>query len=107
VPDPLSVVEACAQLVRPGGQVFFSSINRNAKAFLFAIVGAEYLLRLLPRGTHEYRKLIRPSELGTWCRAARLEVTDISGLGYNPLSRRYSINQDASVNYLLAAQRLA
>jgi len=105
VPDPASVVAACAQLVRPGGQVFFSSINRNAKAFLFAIVGAEYLLRLLPRGTHEYRKLIRPSELGAWCRAAKLEVTDISGLGYNPLTRHYSINTDVSVNYLLAAQR--
>jgi len=107
VPDPASVVTACAQLVRPGGQVFFSSINRNAKAFLFAIIGAEYLLRLLPRGTHEYRKLIRPSELGAWCRAANLQVTDIGGLSYNPLTRHYRINQDVSVNYLLAAQRLA
>jgi len=106
VPQPASVVEACAQLVRPGGLVFFSSINRNAKAWLFAIVGAEYLLRLLPRGTHEYRKLIRPSELGAWCRAAQLEVSDISGLAYNPLTRHYSLGKDVSVNYLLAAQRL-
>jgi len=105
VPAPSSIVSACAQLVKPGGWVFFSTIHRNPKAFMWAIVGAEYLLRLLPRGTHEYRKLIRPSELGAWCRAAKLEVTDISGLGYNPLTRHYSINTDVSVNYLLAAQR--
>jgi len=105
VPNPASVVAACAQLVRPGGQVFFSSINRNAKAFLFAIVGAEYLLKLLPRGTHEYRKLIRPSELGAWCRHSDLDVTDLSGLSYNPVTRHYRISQDVSVNYLLAAKR--
>jgi 2-polyprenyl-6-hydroxyphenyl methylase/3-demethylubiquinone-9 3-methyltransferase len=105
VPDPASVVHACAQLVKPGGWVFFSSINRNLKAFLFAIVGAEYVLRLLPRGTHEYNKLVRPSELARDCRAGGLDVLQTRGMEYNPLTRRYWISHDTSVNYMLATRR--
>ena len=105
VPDPGSVVRACARLVKPGGLVFFSTINRNAKAFLFAIVGAEYVLRLLPRGTHEYARLIRPSELAAHCRAAGLAVEDITGMTYNPLARTYALGRDVDVNYLMAARR--
>ncbi len=105
VPDPASVVRACAQLVKPGGWVFFSSINRNLKAFLFAIVGAEYVLRLLPRGTHEYNKLVRPSELARDCRAGGLDVLQTRGMEYNPLTRRYWISHDTSVNYMLATRR--
>jgi 2-polyprenyl-6-hydroxyphenyl methylase / 3-demethylubiquinone-9 3-methyltransferase len=105
VPDPASTVAACARLVKPAGQVFFSTINRNAKSFLFAIVGAEYVLRLLPRGTHEYAKLIRPSELASHCRAAGLQVEDITGMTYNPLSRTYALGRDVDVNYLVAARR--
>ena len=105
VPDPASVVAACARLVRPGGWVFFSTINRNPKSFLFAIVGAEHVLRLLPRGTHEYRKLIRPSELAAACRAAGLEVTDLTGMTYNPFTKTYALGRDVDVNYLLGARR--
>lgn len=105
VPDPSSVVRACAALVKPGGQVFFSTLNRNLKAFLFAIVGAEYLLELLPKGTHEYARFIRPSELARWCRDAGLDVADSRGLEYNPLTRRYALTRDTSVNYLLACRR--
>jgi 2-polyprenyl-6-hydroxyphenyl methylase/3-demethylubiquinone-9 3-methyltransferase len=105
VPDPASVVQACADMVKPGGWVFFSTLNRNAKSFLFAIVGAEYLLNMLPRGTHEYAKMIRPSELASYCRHANLDVRQTSGLEYNPLTTRYSLNRDTSVNYLLATQR--
>ena len=105
VPDPASTVAACARLVKPGGHVFFSTINRNAKSFLFAIVGAEYVLRLLPRGTHEYAKFIRPSELATFCRAAGLDVEDITGMTYNPLARTYALGRDVDVNYLFAARR--
>ena len=101
VPDPASIVRACAQLVKHGGWVFFSTINRNPKAYLFAIIGAEYVLRLLPRGTHEFKKFIRPSELGAWCRAADLEVRDIIGLTYNPLTRRYKLEADVEVNYMI------
>lgn len=96
-----SVIRACQRLVKPGGQVFFSTINRNPKAYLFAIIGAEYVLRLLPRGTHEFKKFIRPSELGAWCRAADLEVRDIIGLTYNPLTRRYKLEADVEVNYMI------
>ncbi|AJD48562.1 3-demethylubiquinone-9 3-methyltransferase [Isoalcanivorax pacificus W11-5] len=103
VPDPAAVVAACAKLAKPGGQLFFSTINRNPKAFLFAIVGAEYVLRLLPRGTHEYAKLIRPSELAQWCRDAGLEVRDTCGMTYNPLTQVYRLNRDVSVNYLMHA----
>jgi len=106
VPDPSSIVRACAQLVKPGGHVFFSTLNRNAKSFLFAIVGAEYVLNLLPRGTHEYAKFIRPSELARDCREAGLEWQDTRGMEYNPLTRRYWLSADTSVNYMVATQRL-
>jgi 2-polyprenyl-6-hydroxyphenyl methylase/3-demethylubiquinone-9 3-methyltransferase len=105
VPQPASVVRACATLVKPGGRVFFSTLNRNAKSFLFAIIGAEYVLRLLPKGTHEYARFIRPSELARDCRAAGLEVDDITGMTYNPLTRRYALGRDADVNYLLACRK--
>ena len=105
VPVPASVVQACADLVKPGGWVFFSTLNRNAKSFLFAIVGAEYLLNMLPRGTHEYAKMIRPSELAAYCRRAQLDIRQTSGLEYNPLTKRYSLSRDTTVNYLLATQK--
>ncbi len=101
VPQPASVIEACRQLVKPGGDVFFSTINRNPKAFLFAIVGAEYLLRMLPAGTHEYEKFIRPSELEEWSRHAGLELKDSTGLHYNPLTRDYWLGDNIDVNYLM------
>ena len=105
VPEPPSVVQACAELVKPGGLVFFSTINRNPKSFLFAIVGAEYVLNLLPKGTHEYARLIRPSELSRACREAGLEVFDLTGMTYNPLTKIYSLGRDVDVNYLLGARR--
>lgn len=107
VPDPSSVVQACAQLVKPGGWVFFSTINRNLKAFTLAIVGAEYVLNMIPRGTHEYAKLIKPSELAASCRAAQLDVTHTRGLEYNPITGRYWLSADTSVNYLFATRRAA
>ncbi len=100
VPDPSSVIAACARLVKPGGSVFLSTINRNPKAYLFAIVGAEYVLNLLPRGTHDYAKFIRPSELESWTRHANLQMKELTGMSYNPLSRQYSLGQDLDVNYL-------
>ncbi len=100
VPRPAAVVEACARLARPGGHVFFSTINRNPKAWLFAIVGAEYLLNILPRGTHDYARFIRPSELAAWAREAGLERGDTTGLGYNPFTRRYALQHSIDVNYL-------
>lgn len=106
VPDPDSVVRACAALVKPGGWVFFSTINRNLKSFLFAIVGAEYVLNMLPRGTHEYAKFIRPSELAASCRAAELDLLHTRGLEYNPITQRYWLSADTSVNYLFATRRL-
>lgn len=105
VPDPASVVRACAALAKPGGWVFFSTINRNPKSFLFAIVGAEYVLNLLPRGTHEYAKLIRPSELARYCREVGLDVTGTRGMQYNPLTGRYWLSSDTSVNYLVATRK--
>lgn len=105
VPDPSSIVRACAALVKPGGRVFFSTINRNAKAFLLAIVGAEYVLNMLPRGTHEYAKLIKPSELASYCRAAGLDLQQARGMEYNPLTRHYWLSADTSVNYLVATQK--
>jgi 2-polyprenyl-6-hydroxyphenyl methylase / 3-demethylubiquinone-9 3-methyltransferase len=105
VPDPSSVVRACADLVKPGGWVFFSTINRNAKAFLHAIVGAEYLLKMLPAGTHDYARFIRPSELAGWCRDARLDLVEARGMQYNPLTRRYWLSADTSVNYLVASRK--
>ena len=107
VPDPASVVQACARLAVPGGWVFFSTLNRNAKAWLQAVVGAEHLLRMLPKGTHEYQRFIRPSELTRWCRQAGLTPVQFRGLGYNPLTQRYSLHDDTSVNYLLACQLAA
>jgi 2-polyprenyl-6-hydroxyphenyl methylase/3-demethylubiquinone-9 3-methyltransferase len=105
VPDPASTVQACSALARPGGWVFFSTINRNPKSFLFAIVGAEYVLRLLPRGTHEYAKLIRPSELAAMTRRSGLEVVEILGLTYNPLTKRFALGRDTDVNYLVACRK--
>jgi 2-polyprenyl-6-hydroxyphenyl methylase / 3-demethylubiquinone-9 3-methyltransferase len=105
VPSPSSVINACAELVRPGGHVFFSTLNRNPKSFLFAIVGAEYILNLLPKGTHEFAKFIRPSELTEWARHAGLDIEDITGMSYNPLTRTYRLGQDIDVNYLLGCQK--
>ena len=100
VPDPGSVIAACARLVKPGGQVFFSTINRNPKSYLFAIVGAEYVLRLLPKGTHDFAKFIRPSELENWTRSAELELKELTGMSYNPFSKQYSLGRDLDVNYM-------
>ncbi|HEX6592606.1 MAG TPA: bifunctional 2-polyprenyl-6-hydroxyphenol methylase/3-demethylubiquinol 3-O-methyltransferase UbiG [Moraxellaceae bacterium] len=107
VPDPAAVVKACFDLVKPGGQVFFSTINRNPKAYAFAILGAEYLLQMLPRGTHDYAKFIKPSELAGWVRSAGLDLQDMTGLHYNPLTRRYWLAPNVDVNYMLATQRPA
>ncbi len=107
VPDPASVVQACATLVKPGGWVFFSTLNRNPKSFLLAIVGAEYVLNMLPRGTHEYAKMVRPSELASFCRTAGLDLKYTRGMQYNPLTKRYWLSDDTSVNYLFATQRPA
>jgi len=107
VPDPASTVKACADMVRPGGWVFFSTLNRNPKSFLFAIIGAEYVLKLLPRGTHEYARFIRPSELARFARQAGLSLHSQRGMDYNPLTRRYRLTADTSVNYLVACRRLA
>jgi 2-polyprenyl-6-hydroxyphenyl methylase/3-demethylubiquinone-9 3-methyltransferase len=105
VPDPAGTVRACAQAVRPGGWLFFSTISRNPKAYLFAILGAEYVLKLLPKGTHDYAKFIRPSELMRFCRAAGLEPVDLIGMTYNPFTKRYRLESDTSVNYILHARR--
>ncbi len=107
VPDPASVVQSCAELVRPGGHIFFSTINRNLKSFMFAIVGAEYLLKLLPAGTHEYEKFIRPSELEEWARHAGLDLKASIGMHYNPLSKNYTLGDGLDVNYLMYFQRPA
>jgi 2-polyprenyl-6-hydroxyphenyl methylase/3-demethylubiquinone-9 3-methyltransferase len=101
VPDPGSTVRACARLVRPGGHVFFSTINRNLKSYLFAVIGAEYVLKLLPKGTHDYARFVRPSELARHCRDAGLAVREIKGMTYNPLTRTYALGTDADVNYLV------
>lgn len=105
VPDPASVVQACATLVKPGGHVFFSTIHRNAKAYLLAVIGAEYVLNMLPRGTHDYAKFIRPSELAGFARTAGLEPAQLRGLEYNPITGRYALTHDTSVNYLMAPRR--
>lgn len=101
VPDPISIVVACARLVKPGGSVFFSTINRNAKAYLYAVIGAEYVLNLLPKGTHDYAKFIKPSELSTWARNADLNVNTLRGMSYNPMTQHYSLGDDVSVNYMM------
>lgn len=105
VPDPASIIRACFTLVKPGGQVFFSTLNRNAKSYLFAIIGAEYLLQMLPKGTHDYAKFITPAELSQAIRNAGLQVDSFRGMSYNPISKIYSLNQDTSVNYLVACSR--
>ncbi len=101
VPDPAATVAACAALVKPGGHVIFSTINRNPKSYLFAVIGAEYILRLLPRGTHDYARFIKPSELAAMCRRANLTVSGLTGMTYNPFTQRYALERDASVNYIL------
>ena len=105
VPQPASMVSACARLVRPGGRVFFSTINRNPKAYLFAVVGAEYVLGLLPKGTHDYQRFIKPSELSRWTRAAGLRTEELIGMTYNPVTRRYRLGADCDVNYLVCCSR--
>lgn len=105
VPDPGSVIAACARLVKPGGKVFFSTINRNPKSYLFAIVGAEYLLRMLPKGTHDFAKFIRPSELEGWVRTAELELKELTGMSYNPFTKQYRLGRDLDVNYLAYCTR--
>lgn len=105
VPDPAAVVTACAKLVKPGGYAYFSTLNRNPKSYLFAIIGAEYVLNLLPKGTHDYRKFIRPSELASWSRRAGLMRGESTGLTYNPLTRQYRLASDQSVNYLIQTQK--
>ena len=105
VPDPASVIAACAQLVKPGGWVFFSTLNRNPKSYLFAIIGAEYVLNMLPRGTHDYAKFLKPSELAQYCRNARLDLVDLIGMSYNPISKVYSLGKDTDVNYMITCRR--
>lgn len=105
VPDPASIVNACARMAKPGGTVFFSTISRNPKAYLFAVVGAEYILNMLPRGTHDYAKFLRPAELARMCREAALSVVEVVGMSYNPLARTYSLGNDTSINYLIRARR--
>jgi 2-polyprenyl-6-hydroxyphenyl methylase/3-demethylubiquinone-9 3-methyltransferase len=105
VPDPQSVVSACARLAKPGGWVFFSTLNRNPKSYLYAVLGAEYVLNLLPRGTHDYARFIKPSELAQWCRNAGLDVADLTGMSYDPFSKIYSLGNDTGVNYLMACRK--
>lgn len=105
VPDPASTIAACASLVKPGGHVFFSTINRNPKAYLFAVIGAEYILNMLPRGTHDYNKFITPAELDSWARDAGLQVSDMTGMSYNPLTKHYKLGRDLNVNYMAAYTR--
>jgi len=105
VPNPASVIAACARLVKPGGQVFLSTLNRNPKSYLFAVVGAEYVLNMLPKGTHDYAKFIKPSELARWTKQASLEPEELVGMSYNPLTKAYSLGRDTSINYLMRAIR--
>jgi 2-polyprenyl-6-hydroxyphenyl methylase/3-demethylubiquinone-9 3-methyltransferase len=105
VPDPQSVVAACAKLAKPGGWVFFSTLNRNPKSYLYAVLGAEYILNLLPRGTHDFARFIKPSELAQWCRNADLDVTDLTGMSYDPFSKVYSLGRDTNVNYMIACRK--
>jgi 2-polyprenyl-6-hydroxyphenyl methylase/3-demethylubiquinone-9 3-methyltransferase len=105
VPDPASIVRAAARLAKPGGHVFFSTLNRNPKSYLFAVIGAEYLLRMLPKGTHDYAKFIKPAELSQFIRQAGLQLDSLKGLGYNPLTKLYSLNDDTDVNYMVACTR--
>ena len=107
VPHPASTISACAALVKPGGHVFFSTLNRNPKAYLFAVIGAEYVLRMLPRGTHEYEKFIKPSELSRWAKSVGLEPDELIGMSYNPFTQRYRLGRDTDINYLLHTLRAA
>lgn len=107
VPDPASIVSACAKLVKPGGHVFFSTINRNPKAYAFAVLGAEYILQMLPKGTHDYAKFIKPSELASFARQANLTLQDQAGMSYNPITKNYALNKDVSVNYLVHTVKAA
>lgn len=106
VPDPISVIQACAELVKPDGDVFLSTLNRHPKAYLFAVVGAEYMMKILPKGTHDYKRFIKPSEMAKWCRQAGLEVRDITGLSYNPLNQQYSLGDDVNINYLVHCKKI-
>jgi 2-polyprenyl-6-hydroxyphenyl methylase/3-demethylubiquinone-9 3-methyltransferase len=107
VPDPAQTLAACARLVRPGGWVFVSTLNRNPKSFLFAILGAEYVLGLLPKGTHEYEKFIKPSELAGYARSSGLDIVEVTGMTYNPLARRFTLGRDTDVNYMMALRKIA
>ena len=107
VPDPASIVASCARLVKPGGQVFFSTLNRNPKSYLLAVIGAEYVLQMLPKGTHDFTRFIKPSELTRWCRQSGLETDELIGMTYNPLTRHYALGRDTSVNYMIRATRNA
>jgi len=106
VPDPESIIQSCAKMVKPGGEVFFSTLNRNAKSYVHAIIGAEYILKMLTPGTHDYKKFIKPSELARWIRSADLELQDITGLNYNPLNKNYKLSKDIDVNYMVHARKL-
>ena len=105
VPNPSSVIASCARLVKPGGQIFFSTLNRNPKSYLFAVIGAEYVLKMLPKGTHDYAKFIKPSELARWSKMAQLEPAELIGMSYNPITKQYSLGKDTSVNYLMRLTR--
>ncbi|MBK7416441.1 MAG: bifunctional 2-polyprenyl-6-hydroxyphenol methylase/3-demethylubiquinol 3-O-methyltransferase UbiG [Dechloromonas sp.] len=105
VPNPSSVIASCARLVKPGGQIFFSTLNRNPKSYLFAVIGAEYVLKMLPKGTHDYAKFIKPSELARWSKMAQLEPAELIGMSYNPITKQYSLGKDTSVNYLMRVTR--
>lgn len=106
VPDPASIIQACAEMVKPGGDVFFSTLNRHPKAYLLAVLGAEYVMKMLPKGTHDYKRFIRPAELSAWCRHAGLKVKDITGMNYNPLTRQFSLGNDVKVNYLIHCKKI-
>lgn len=105
VPDPVSIINACSQLVKPGGDVFFSTLNRHPKAYLVAVLGAEYVMKMLPKGTHDYQRFIKPSEMASWCRQAGLEVANITGLSYHPLTQSYTLGDDVKVNYLMHCRK--
>ncbi len=107
VPDPVSIINACSQLVKPGGDLFFSTLNRHPKAYLVAVLGAEYIMNMLPKGTHDYQRFIRPSEMASWCRQAGLDVIDITGMSYNPLNKTFKLTDDVKVNYLMHCRRAA
>lgn len=106
VPDPAAIIQACADLVKPGGDVFFSTLNRHPKAYLLAVVGAEYVMNMLPKGTHDYKRFIRPAELASWCRQAGLQVRNITGISYNPLTRQFSLGDDVKVNYIVHCHKV-